>query len=245
MRDRLPPSLALALLIATSAPARAQDLAGLADSLIKLKIATPGARYVAFPQVAQPFGEGQFFNLATRSTEADGPGAALFACLVTMQTQPAAANCLAVPTPGIDPQTTPEQLGSPDVTVEDVDGDGQPEARFEVQYSGPLPRGQSGGETDDYKRLYIFGARPRPHFAADVLVRLETYNPRLAVVHGEYELVDANGDGHADIVLTGETCVGRHQGAEDRCQPLHQELLWNGRTHMWVAAPAGRGRRHR
>lgn len=228
--------LALSIRVLIPAQGRAQGPAILADSLITGRLRNARAPFVELRDEAQPFGDGRYFNLAVRAAGPDGPGATLWACVVRVEPRPTAPTCVRVPTPGIDPEVSPPLLSTVGVGVADFDDDGEPEARFEVHYNGPPPRGFGGGETNEYTRFYIFDATPAPHFAVQVLVASTRYGGQVTRTQSDVELSDENGDGHLDIVVTGEICRAALPGEErDRCRPVRRQLLWSRRTDGWSA----------
>lgn len=234
--------LALSVRLLIPAPGRAQNPAVLADSLISERIRNARAPFIELRDEAQPFGEGRYFNLAVRAAGPDGPGAQLLACVVRVEPRPSSPTCVRVPTPGIDPEVSPPLLSTVGVEVADFDDDGEPEARFEVSYSGPLPRGMGGGETNEYTRFYVFDATPAPHLAASVLLASTRHESGRTTMQSDVELTDVNGDGHLDIVVTGEICSTALPGEErGRCRPVRRQLLWSRRTDGWSPSHVGDG----
>jgi hypothetical protein len=237
VRNRLVP-LALLVLLLRPTPGRAQDPAAVADSLIRQRLGTARAPFVTMQDPAQPFGEGRFFNLAVRSGGPDARGARLFACVVRLQPRASGPACIPVPTPGIDPEVTADALSGSRLGIADFDDDDEPEVRFEVEYEGPFPRGFSGGETDEYRRFYVFDATPAPRFALNLLVRFFSYRSRMRNVEGAVEMGDLNGDGHGDFALVGESCAA--SAPREDCRPLRREFVWDRRSDGWREARTAR-----
>ena len=224
---------AAALLLAGATPGSSQSPAALADSLIRRALTTSTAGYISFQDDAQQWDEGRFFNFAKRSTGPDEPGARLLACLVRVEPRVQAPVCIAVPLLGLDPQATVDMIDVSDFDIDDLDQDGEPEATMEVRYTGALPRGFSGGETDEHTRLLVFDATPALHLALSEPIRLQSYTSRSRNLEAEVEFTDVNGDGHTDIVLSGRSCAPRTPG--EGCQPLRRQLLWTRATDAWRA----------
>lgn len=213
------------------APTLATAQATTADSAIISALRSDSAPFVDLQDIALRWDEGRWFNFAKVGPGPGDPGVTLFACLVRLSPQAAAPECIRVPLPGIDPEACVGMVDVTDFAVADLDGDGESEFRMLVSYTGPLPGGSSDAETDEHTRLVVLDATPRLHAAFAREVRLWSTRSAQRNLEARAAFIDVTGDGHGDIVVTGESCAPRRPG--EACRPLRLEFAWSQSADTW------------
>lgn len=152
----------------------------------------------------------------------------LHACAASL-TVPVSVQCVVLPTPGAIARDEDEPFAADSLAFDDVDDDGEAEARIIVNFQTA---------TADVDRLFIVDLVPRPRIAFQVEAR-RTTTATGATARRTVMFTDANGDRHNDAVIEDTTC--REVGGADRCSPPRRTIwMWNPRTDLWALFRGGR-----
>lgn len=162
-------------------------------------------------------GDGRFFRLATK-------GPRILALLVSENEGQAQVEAkVPLPVEMLSTREGPVELE--EIEMEDLEGDEEKELLLTVSYH-THPGGSGGGTKRE--QLFVVDLEPVVRVAFTVLTDVEPVEGAGAVTHADIELKDEDGDGHADIVLTGKQCIA------SACEPMDVTYFYNPASDSWA-----------